>query len=167
MDLVYLKKLIKIFEESKLSDLNIEEEGIKIQFSNVSKQQMPNTQIIQVPSGMTQSPVNPIHQPFYTTGHTTVETMAESQSGKTTSEEVVHVIKSPIVGSFYRSPSPDSQPFVEVGSHVSFGQPLCIIEAMKLMNEIESDINGTIEKILVQNSTPIEFNQPLFVIKPD
>ena len=78
-----------------------------------------------------------------------------------------HEVKSPIVGTFYRSPSPDSDPFVEVGTRVSIGQTLCIIEAMKLMNEIECDVNGVVEQVLLTNGTPVEYNQVLFKIKAD
>jgi acetyl-CoA carboxylase biotin carboxyl carrier protein len=78
-----------------------------------------------------------------------------------------HEIKSPIVGTFYRAPSPDTDAFVEVGTRVSVGQTLCIVEAMKLMNEIESDVNGVVEQILLSNSQPVEYNQVLFLIRPE
>ena len=81
--------------------------------------------------------------------------------------ELLHNINSPIVGTFYRAPSPDSPNFVEIGSHVNSGSVLCIVEAMKLMNEIESDVSGTIVKILVENTYPVEYNQPMFIMKPD
>jgi acetyl-CoA carboxylase biotin carboxyl carrier protein len=77
-----------------------------------------------------------------------------------------HILNSPIVGTFYRASSPDSDPFVEVGSRVKKGQVLCIIEAMKLMNEIESDIDGTIAEIYPQNAQAVEFGEPLFAIRP-
>jgi acetyl-CoA carboxylase biotin carboxyl carrier protein len=77
-----------------------------------------------------------------------------------------HILNSPIVGTFYRAPSPDTDPFVEVGSRVKKGQVLCIIEAMKLMNEIESDIDGTIAEIYPQNAQAVEFGEPLFAIRP-
>ncbi len=81
-------------------------------------------------------------------------------------EDKYHVIKSPLVGTFYRSPSPGAPPFVEVGDVVSPGQVLCIIEALKVMNEIESDIKGKVEKILVENGETVEYGQPLFLIDP-
>ncbi len=77
-----------------------------------------------------------------------------------------HVLDSPIVGTFYRSPAPDAGPFVEVGQRVSKGQVLCIVEAMKLMNEIESDIDGTVVQVFPENAQPVEFGEPLFAIKP-
>ncbi len=75
-------------------------------------------------------------------------------------------IKSPIVGTFYRAPAPDAPPYVEVGDHISVGEVVCIVEAMKLMNEIKSEISGTVEKILVENAAPVEYGQVLFLIKP-
>lgn len=81
-------------------------------------------------------------------------------------EENLVTITSPIVGIFYRSPSPDASPFVEEGSNVKKGQVLCIVEAMKLMNEIESDIDGIVRKILVENGQPVEYGEPLFLIEP-
>ncbi len=80
-------------------------------------------------------------------------------------EEGLHTVKSPIVGTFYEAPSPGSPPFVKVGDHVNLGQVLCIVEAMKLMNEIESDVAGEIVKILVNNGQPVEYGQPLFAIR--
>jgi acetyl-CoA carboxylase biotin carboxyl carrier protein len=77
-----------------------------------------------------------------------------------------HLVRSPIVGTFYASPSPDAEPFVRVGDHVRAGQVLCIVEAMKLMNEIESDVAGTMVQVLVKNAQPVEYNEPLFAIKP-
>jgi acetyl-CoA carboxylase biotin carboxyl carrier protein len=81
-------------------------------------------------------------------------------------EEGLHTVKSPIVGTFYEAPSPGSPPFIKVGDHVNTGQVLCIVEAMKLMNEIESDVAGEVVKILVSNGQPVEYGQPLFKIRP-
>jgi acetyl-CoA carboxylase biotin carboxyl carrier protein len=160
MDLIYLKKLIKLFEDSTTTELSIEEEGVKIKLSKTSKQtqviaQQP-AQIIPVPHAPV--PVNP----------ETVNKATESSSAQSEHKVAIgsHAVNSPMVGTFYRQPSPDSSPFVEVGTKVSKGQTLCIIEAMKLMNEIESDIDGIIEDIFVQNGSPVEYNQPLFEIKP-
>jgi acetyl-CoA carboxylase biotin carboxyl carrier protein len=82
------------------------------------------------------------------------------------SSEEVHIIKSPIVGTFYSSPAPNAPPFVEVGDAVQVGQPLCIIEAMKLMNEIESEVAGEVVRAYVENGQPVEYGQSLFAIKP-
>lgn len=80
--------------------------------------------------------------------------------------EDLHIVKSPIVGTFYSSPSPGAEPFVKVGSHVENGQTLCIVEAMKLMNEIESDVSGEIIRVFVENGQPVEYGQPLFGVRP-
>jgi acetyl-CoA carboxylase biotin carboxyl carrier protein len=90
--------------------------------------------------------------------------VGEGQDAGSTGD--AHVIKSPIVGTFYAAPGPDAAPFVKVGSHVEKGQALCIIEAMKLMNEIESDLAGEVVKIFIENGKPVEYGQPLFAIRP-
>jgi acetyl-CoA carboxylase biotin carboxyl carrier protein len=92
---------------------------------------------------------------------------APAASAAVSADDANHKVLSPIVGTFYRAPSPDADAFVQVGQHVNVGDTLCIVEAMKLMNEIESDASGTIVKILVENGQPVEYNQPVFVIKPD
>lgn len=157
MDLNYLKKILKLLDESDSTELTIEEEGVKIKLSKSCK----GTQVVQqvpspapIPASATPPQVAPA------TETTSAQESSVSTAGK-------HVIKSPIVGTFYEAPSPDSPPFVEIGTHVSEGQTLCIVEAMKLMNEIESDVAGVVEEILIKNGSPVEFNQPLFVIKPD
>ncbi|MEX0823210.1 MAG: acetyl-CoA carboxylase biotin carboxyl carrier protein, partial [Balneolaceae bacterium] len=92
---------------------------------------------------------------------------SKKPSGKESSEPDGEVVKSPIVGTFYESPSPDFDPFVNVGDHIQKGDPLCIVEAMKIMNEIEAEFSGTIQKIIVEDGQPVEFDQPLFIIKKD
>lgn len=163
MDLVYFKKLLKLFEESDSTDLTIEEEGIKIKLSKAGKGIGQNQLQFQqaVPYLHSTPPV--AAQPQVPTPTTQISVTASAESDY--SEQGFHTVTSPIVGTFYSAPSPESEPFVVVGSKVTKGQTLCIVEAMKLMNEIESDVDGTIEKIILQNGQPVEFNQPLFVIK--
>lgn len=165
MDLNYLKKILKIFDQSSLSDLTIEEEGVKISLSRkidlVDNIHVPSNIHIPVPQPATSS----VQQQTISTEKELVTEKEETQP--ITSASVYHKITSPIVGTFYRSPSPDSEPFVEVGSHVTPGQTICIVEAMKVMNEIESDVSGTIVEILVENGKPVEYNQTLMLIKPD
>ncbi|MBO8131476.1 MAG: acetyl-CoA carboxylase biotin carboxyl carrier protein [Candidatus Marinimicrobia bacterium] len=104
-----------------------------------------------------------------------VKTIEEGKDKELPKEEVAEEVKSdklyevktPIVGTFYRAPSPDADPYVKVGDHVTQGKPLCIIEAMKIMNVIESEVSGTIKKILVENGQPVEYNQTLFIIEKD
>lgn len=167
MDLNYLKKVIKIFDDSSLNELMIEEENLKVKLGKNKE------------SGKIHTTFFPQHQFQSTTASETANTIvkSENQSKPTESEnskietdkskESMYILNSPIIGTFYRSPSPDSPPFVEVGARVKPGSTLCIVEAMKLMNEIECDISGTIVKILIENQQPVEYNQPLFVIKPD
>lgn len=174
MDLNYIRRLAKIFDDSKATQMIIEEEGLKIKFSK----NLPQN-IIHSPETHHFSSFNPIYagtsgniSPEFSTSPDTLSTKTQKPviseaTISETKEEKFHTILSPIVGTFYRSAAPGDPPLVEVGSRVVKGQTLCIIEAMKLMNDIESDINGTISKILVQNASPVEFNQPLFYIIPD
>jgi acetyl-CoA carboxylase biotin carboxyl carrier protein len=167
MDLQYLRRLLKIFDESTAVDLEIEEEGVKLRMSKFSEHQaaalaMPQ-QVISMPAMMPHAPLAsaPVVAPSASANpSTSAAPQAESPASSNT-----HQICSPIVGTFYRAPAPDADPFVQVGSRVSAGGTLCIIEAMKLMNEIESDVSGTVVKILVENGQPVEYNQPLMIIE--
>lgn len=154
MDLNLVKKLVKILENSQLTDLEIEESGTRIKIAK-------NIQVSQTPQNfVTYSSAQPValaSEP---------PKSEEKKQSVIEDESKLHTIKSPIVGTFYRAPSPEADPYVQVGDSVSSGTVLCIIEAMKLMNEIESDISGKIVKILVENAKPVEFNQPLFLIQP-
>lgn len=152
-DLSLVKKLIKIVEASDVNEIELEEEGVRIRVSKSNQ-----TQAVQ------QVPVQQVTIPQTKQN---VEVQANVQTPVTAPEvkNNLHEIKSPIVGTFYRSPSPDSPSFVEVGKIVEKGEVLCIVEAMKLMNEIQSDISGKIVKILVENGKPVEYNQPLFVVE--
>lgn len=157
MDLNYLRRLVKIFDDSKATHLEIEEEGVRISLA------LETTTIQQVSQA-------PMSIPTQTLSQATAPIQANPvsvESEKPTGDSGLHTIKSPIVGTFYRSPSPDAGTFVEVGTRVKPGDTLCIIEAMKLMNEIESDVAGVIEQILLENAKPVEFNQPIFVVRPD
>jgi len=159
MDLNYLRRLLKIFDDSTVTELEIEEEGIKIQMSKqvavAAVAAQPAYQVMPVPAAAP-APAAPA-----------VPAQSAPAPAAPSADEVGQTINSPIVGTFYRAPAPDADPFVQVGSHVNVGDPLCIVEAMKLMNEIESEVSGTIVKILVENSQAVEYNQPMFVIKPD
>ena len=157
MDLVYLKKLLRIFDESTLSELSIEEEGVNVKLARSISNGAQQTMSF-VPQQMNYAPQMPAMQ---------APAPSSSESTIPTPTKKTHTILSPIVGTFYRAPSPDADSFAKVGDHVTIGQTLCIVEAMKLMNEIESDVSGTILKILVENQNPIEYNQPLFEVDPD
>jgi acetyl-CoA carboxylase biotin carboxyl carrier protein len=162
MDLNYIKKLVKLVAESGVDEIEIEEEGKKIR---IAKNQLQ--------TGAAPLPVRPpavdISVPTASAATLPASQPGSPQaSGATASEsaEKYHEVKSPIVGTFYRSPAPDASPFVQVGSTVEVGSVLCIVEAMKLMNEIESDVSGKIVRILAENGQPIEYDQTLFLVEP-
>lgn len=150
MDLRKLKKLIDLVEESGIAELELTEgeEKVRISRQPAGGQQMMQYAPAYMPQMMQHAP--------QATAPAPVVAAAAAVDG--------HVVKSPMVGTFYRSPSPDAKSFVEVGSSVSAGDTLCIIEAMKLLNEIESDHSGVIKAILVENGQPVEYGEPLFII---
>ena len=147
MDLRKLKKLIDLVEESGISELELTEgeEKVRITRSLMPQHAVPMMQYAAAP----QSPL------VVTEAAPALEVPAEIEG---------HVVKSPMVGTFYRSSSPEAKAFVDVGSTVNVGETICIIEAMKLLNEIESDFSGVIKKILVENGQPVEYGEPLFII---
>jgi acetyl-CoA carboxylase biotin carboxyl carrier protein len=157
MDLSYIKKIIKLVEHSDVDEIEIEEEGKKIRVAKNRMQTGPG-QFYQLP----QPPVGFPQAAQAATASTPPPTAEE----KPKPEKKYHEIKSPIVGTFYRAPSPDAEPYVEVGHTVKPGDVLCIVEAMKLMNEIESDVAGKIVKVVVENAKPVEYGQALFLIDP-
>ncbi len=150
MDIRKVKKLIELLEESGVAEIEIHEGEESIRISRASQVSMTTASIAAPP---------PATSP--------AESHGEGESGSTATEEEIsgHLVKSPMVGTFYSAPSPGAKPFATVGQQVSVGDTLCIIEAMKLMNQIESDKAGTIKAILVENGQPVEYNQPLFVIE--
>ncbi len=156
MDLRKLKTLIDLVSESNVSELEITEAEGKVRIVK-SAGVAPVVLAAPAPSAVAVAPVPaPSAAAPAPAGHP-AETVAPEPAG--------HVTKSPMVGTFYRSSSPGSKPFVEVGSVVKQGDPVCIIEAMKILNEIEADQSGTITKILAENGQAVEYGQPLFVIE--
>jgi acetyl-CoA carboxylase biotin carboxyl carrier protein len=154
MDLAYVKKVIKLIEKSEVDEIEIEEEGKKIR---VAKHR--NSQPMYIAQAAAPAPQPQEVSP----GSTTAAIPQVLPAAKP--ETKYHEVRSPIVGTFYRAPAPDAEVYVEVGQVVSVGSVLCIVEAMKLMNEIESDVNGRIAQILVENGRPVEYNQVLFLIE--
>ena len=157
-----IKELIDLVWERGLTGLEIERQGFRIRIDG--RVEAP----VQVTASEPQA-VEP-RSPSMSPGpgaQDAVDKPAPAQT-KTAPETAVngHVLKSPIVGTFYRSPNPDADPYVKKGDEVKVGQVLCIVEAMKLMNEIESDQGGVIEEIYPQNAQPVEFGEPLFLIRP-
>lgn len=150
MDLRKLKKLIDLVEESGISELELTEGEEKVRISRNFTNNAPQMHYSQ-PQIMQHTPQTAA----------TVPPAIEVTPAKMTGHEV----KSPMVGTFYRSPSPEAKSFVEVGSHVNVGDTICIIEAMKLLNEIESDKAGIVKAILIENGEPVEYGEPLFIIE--
>ena len=150
MDLRKLKKLIDLVEESGISELELTEDGEKVRISRNFTSNAPAQHY------QNYAPQHYAAAPQAAAPVAAIEASAPVEEG--------HAVKSPMVGTFYRSPSPDAKSFVEVGDTVAVGDTLCIIEAMKLLNEIESDKAGVIKKILVDNGQAIEYGEPLFII---
>jgi acetyl-CoA carboxylase biotin carboxyl carrier protein len=156
MDYNLIKKLIKVVEESDIAQFSIQEGDLKIKISKNGKQQVVST-VVSQPSIEQANTVQPVMAQATATPS---ETVADNDV-----DSNLHEVRSPIVGTFYLAPSPDADAYVQVGDTVKNGSVLCIVEAMKLMNEIESDAGGKIVKILVENATAVEYNQPLFLIE--
>jgi len=155
MDINLLKKLIKLVEQSEITEFEVQEGDLKVKISKNMSQAQAHLQSMGDYSRHTTGIQMPTHQE--------IESKSTSVPVETSSK--LHEVKSPIVGTFYRAPAPDADPYIQVGDMVSAGSVLCIVEAMKLMNEIECDAAGKIVKILVENSSPVEYNQPLFLIE--
>ncbi|WP_299162504.1 acetyl-CoA carboxylase biotin carboxyl carrier protein [uncultured Tenacibaculum sp.] len=159
MDIKEIQSLIKFVAKSGASEVKLEMEDIKITIKTGSD--VPETTIIQAAPQMAAAPQMmaqaPVAQPAAT---------PTNEASSTEDDSKYITIKSPIIGTFYRKPSPDKPNFAEVGTEVKVGDTVCIIEAMKLFNEIESEVSGKIVKILVDDSSPVEFDQPLFLVDP-
>lgn len=154
MDLRKLKTLIDLVAESDIAELEVTEGESKVRI--VKSGIAPQNQLV-----MMQPQGAPQYAPQYHAAPAGAPVAAASDAP---AEIQGHVVKSPMVGTFYRSSAPGSAPFVDIGSTVKEGDTLCIIEAMKLLNEIDADISGVVKQILVENGQPVEFGQPLFVI---
>jgi acetyl-CoA carboxylase biotin carboxyl carrier protein len=157
MDLEYLEKLVKLFDESTLTELEIDEEGAQVRLSRQKDQ--PQMFQYSAPPQQSYAPA-PAAAPA-------APAKAEGEAPAPAAAKKYHEVKSPIVGTLYRAPAPDADSYVQVGQQVTVGTTLCIIEAMKLMNEIECDMAGTVVKILVENGQPVEYGQALVLIDPN
>lgn len=162
MDIKEIQNLIKFVAKSGASEVKLEMDDVKITIKTGSE--FSETKIIQaaMPTApqMMAAPVAAAPQPVAS------ETAAPVAPSATEDDSKYVTIKSPIIGTLYRKPSPDKPVFVEVGSEIKAGDTVCIIEAMKLFNEIESEVSGKIVKVLVDDSSPVEFDQPLFLVDP-
>ncbi len=156
MDLRKLKTLVDLVSESNISELEITEAEGKVRIVKAS----PAPAMAMPAAGHAYSPT-PAAPPVVTVAQAeaaAAEALAQAQPSG-------HVVKSPMVGTFYRSSSPGTKPLVELGQAIKAGEPVCIIEAMKIMNEIECDHTGTVSKVFCENGQPVEFGQPLFIIE--
>ncbi|ODS24799.1 acetyl-CoA carboxylase, biotin carboxyl carrier protein [Candidatus Endobugula sertula] len=149
MDIRKIKKLIELLEESDIGELEIKEGEESVRISRNSHHINAQPPFVAAPI-----PANPA----------AAATPTSEMGNHTESTPAGHIVKSPMVGTFYRSPNPDSPAFVEVGQHVKVGDVICIIEAMKMMNQIEADTTGVVEAILVDDTEAVEFDQPLITI---
>jgi acetyl-CoA carboxylase biotin carboxyl carrier protein len=151
MDLAFVKKVLKLVEESNVNEIELEEKGVRVRITK-------NANNVGVLHQMALAPQLPA------VAAPAVQAAAESAPAPV-AEKKYHEVKSPIVGTFYRAPAPDAANYVEVGQNIEEGTVLCIVEAMKLMNEIESDSTGKVVKICVENGKPVEYNQVLFLVE--
>ena len=158
MNFKQIQQLIKFVSKTDVAEVNIENNNFKINIKGSKAQKNEITQqVVQQPIQQAQPPVVqsfPVEPP-----------KSDVQEDSSSSNNYL-TVKSPIIGTFYRKPSPDKDVFVNVGDTIKEGDTLCVIEAMKLFNEIESDFSGKIVKILVEDASPVEFDQPLFLIEP-
>lgn len=155
VDIRKVKKLIELLEESGVSEIEIKEGEESVRISR--KLENTTVQYVVAPPSLPASPLPAVPPTEQRAPHAPASTADAVPEG--------HVVTSPMVGTFYRAPAPTQPPFVEVGSQIKTGDTLCIVEAMKMLNQIESDKTGMVVAILVENGQPVEFGQPLFVIK--
>lgn len=169
MDLKEIQNLIKFVAKSGASEVKLEMDDIKITIKTGAEER-EHTYIQQVPmSGQMQQQMPMQHQQQAPSQQTSNQESGEQSGSANKSPEDNNkyvTVKSPIIGTFYRKPSPDKPVFFEVGDTIKEGDVLCVIEAMKLFNEIESEVSGKIVKVLVDDSSPVEFDQPLFLVDP-
>lgn len=161
MDLKEIQNLIKFVAKSGASEVKLETDEIKITIrTGPLGRETETTYVQQIPMAA------PAMQAAPMPTAPAADTGAPAESKKEADDSKYITIKSPIIGTFYRKPAPDKPPFVEVGENIAKGDILCVIEAMKLFNDIESEVSGKVVKVLVEDSSPVEFDQPLFLIDP-
>ena len=160
MDLKQIQELIRFVAKAGVSEVEVEQDDFKIIIKTgtgvVYQQAAPAPQVFNIPAQQT---------PVHIAPAGSAEAKAQEPAAPIQSAANYKEVKSPMIGTFYRKPSPDKAEFINVGDHVSKGQVVCVIEAMKLFNEIESDVEGTVIKVLVDDMTPVEYDQPLFLVE--
>jgi acetyl-CoA carboxylase biotin carboxyl carrier protein len=161
MDFKQIQELIKLINDSNIGEVTIEQKEFRLTIKQKEEQ------ITQMVAGQIQAPFYPqTMAPQQLSAPTTSASTAEKPKQESATPSNTITIKSPMIGTFYRRPSPDKPNFVEVGDEVTPGKVVCIIEAMKLFNEIESEVKGKIVKMLVDDASPVEYDQPLFLVEP-
>ena len=159
MDVKHLKRLIRLVEQSDINELEIEDSGTRVK---IVKSPSVSTSRVLPQEGLP-AQVLPVEN---VTSAPSAQSSTEASGTPVLDESKLVVVTSPMVGTFYRAPSPGAPPFTEVGESVSVGQTLCILEAMKLMNELQCETDGVVREICVENGQPVEFGQKLFLIEP-
>lgn len=162
MDIREIQNLIKFVAKSGATEVKLEMDDVKITIKTTTENGAPETTYVQHVPVNQALPQAAAPQP---TAPTAPAPAAETKPATDENDKYI-TVKSPIIGTLYRKPSPDKPPFVEVGSSISKGDVVCVIEAMKLFNEIESEVSGKIVKVLVDDASPVEFDQPLFLVDP-
>ena len=163
MDFKQIQELIKMINKSNISELSIEQDKFKI---TIKQKDNEVQQVITVPAAMATAAVQPVAPVAPAAAPAAVSAAPAAAPAAPAKADNLVTIKSPMIGTFYRSAGPDKAPFVNVGDEVSSGKVGCIIEAMKLFNEIESEVSGKIVKVLVDDASPVEYDQPLFLVEP-
>lgn len=164
MDFKQIQELVRLVNKSSINELTIEEEKFKITIKRDHRPEdgHPESYRQAIPVMPQMVPVMPQPSPVAEAGQPVAEEKVAEKAGS----QNLLTIKSPMIGTFYRSPGPDKSQFVNIGDEVSPGKVVCIIEAMKLFNEIESEVSGRIVKVLVEDASPVEYDQPLFLVEP-
>lgn len=168
MDIKEIQELIKFVAKSGATEVNLEIDNVKISIKSPAKKgAVPETTIIQqIPVAQSPAAVIPTTAPAPAPAAQATPAADTPAKAEPSDDDKYITVKSPMIGTFYRKPSPDKDTFVNVGDSIKSGDVLCVIEAMKLFNEIESELSGKIVKVLVDDSTPVEYDQPLFLVDP-
>jgi acetyl-CoA carboxylase biotin carboxyl carrier protein len=168
MDIKEIQELIKFVAKSGATEVNLEIDNVKISIKSPAKKgAVPETTIIQqIPVAQGTPAVMPVAAAPAPAPAAEAPAAKAPAADKSSEEDKYITVKSPMIGTFYRKPSPDKDTFVNIGDTIKPGDVLCVVEAMKLFNEIESEVSGKIVKVLVDDSTPVEYDQPLFLVDP-
>jgi acetyl-CoA carboxylase biotin carboxyl carrier protein len=166
LDLKELKAILQILDEKEIAEFELEEEGRKLRIRKAAP--AAPAPIVPIVAPVVPAVTSAVSAPVAAAAvspEATIAAIPMAAAAAPVADEGLQIVKSPIVGTFYRSPDPNSRPFVDVGDRVKVGQVVCIIEAMKLMNEIESEVAGEIVKIHVENGKPVQYGDPLFSVR--